>query len=139
MNIKIPFLDAFSSLKADKVFDTVSRGVDKLAFTSQEKSELNMKLADKVAEFTKDSLNESTIRSSTRRFVAKIVITVYLFLVILYVLLTVMGYPTAELKEMVTESPLTTAFVMVLVFFFGGYYAKSLGINFTKKNKEETK
>jgi len=120
-------------LNAETVFETVANGVDKLAFTAEEKAELNKELAGKMADFTKDTLSENSIRSKTRRFVAIAVTAVFLALVLLYVGLLYVGFPVTELKELIFESPLSNAFIMVLAFFFGGYYLKQLNLKKDKK------
>lgn len=115
-------------LDAQNVFDTVSRGVDKLAFTDQERATMNAQLAEKLAEYAKDSLSESTTRSQTRRFVSIAVVTVYLLLVLLTVVLALMGKSDQYVNQLVTDSTLTTGFIMVLAFFFGGYYLKQISL-----------
>ncbi|MBE9468968.1 MAG: hypothetical protein IMY72_11715 [Bacteroidetes bacterium] len=124
-------------LDAGKVFDTISSGVDKLAFTQQEKSELNMLLADKVAVFAKDTLSESTVRSKTRRFISISIISTYLLMLLLLVVLSLLKVEVSTIKELIFDSPLSSGFIMVLVFFFGGYYLK--GFSLKKEEKKENK
>ena len=116
-------------LDASEVFNTISNGVDKLAFTDQERAAMNLQIADKVAEYAKDTLAESTVRSYTRRFVSIAIVSVYLVLVLAAVVLSLFNAPnTANLLQFVTDSPLTTGFIMVLAFFYGGYYLKHINL-----------
>lgn len=115
-------------IDAGKVFDTVSRGVDKLNFSEQERATMNANLADKLAEYAKDTLSESTVRSQTRRYVSIAVVSVYLLLVLLTVVLALIGRSDQYVNQLVTDSTLTTGFVMVLAFFFGGYYLKQISL-----------
>ena len=115
-------------VSAQKVFDTVANGVDKLAFTNEERSDLNLKIADKVAEFANNSLSENTLRSKTRRFVSIAIVGVYLLLSLVLVGLSFTEHNTELLSTLLFDSPLSTAFIMVLAFFFGGYYLKGISL-----------
>lgn len=116
------------AVSAEKVFDTITSGVDKLAFTQEERSDMNKLLADRIADFAKETLEENSIRSIARRYVAIAVTSVFLFLTLLYVAMQMAGQAVGEIKELLFDSPLSTAFIMVLAFFFGGYYAKSFSL-----------
>lgn len=122
-------------INANKAFDTIANGIDKLAFTNEERAELNIKLADKVAEYSKETLSENTHRSKTRRFASICIISIYLILVLTLVVLSFFeNINTDIIKELVSDSPLTTGFIMVLAFFYGGYYLKRIGFK-GKNNK----
>lgn len=114
------------------VVNSVISAGDKLAFTKEEKADFNLTMADKLAAFAENTLSENTIRSKTRRHVALLVTYTFLVLVLAAI---VMHFIDAEkskfIAEIVKDSPISTAFVMVLAFFFGGYYMK--GISLTKK------
>lgn len=116
-----------SGINPQKAFDTISKGVDNLAFTDQERAKLNLTLADKVAQFAEKSLSESTIRSKARRLIAYVIIFTYVL-----ALISCIFTDNETLTYIVKESALKTAFIMVLAFFFGGYYMK----NFELKGKK---
>jgi len=108
----------FTRINPQKVFDTVASGADKLIFTKEEKAELNKEMIQAQAEFVKNTLNESSIRSYTRRVIAVSIVSVYLFLV----LLGVGFYPfipaySAFIFSVVSE--LNMAFIATISFYFG--------------------
>jgi hypothetical protein len=114
-------------LNAQKVFDTVTGAVDQWNFTTEEQARLNVELADKLADHVESTLNENTTRSKTRRFIAIEIITVYLVLLLLYVVLALMKIESIDfLKSLILESPIATGFIAVIGFFFGGYYLSKL-------------
>lgn len=116
-----------SSLDAGKVFDTVSKGIDQLAFTPEEKAVYNKEAADALAQFTKDTLGESTDRSRTRRQIALVIVFLYLVLGLCCIALAFVNIEKAKLlKDLISALSLDTAFVMILAFFFGGYYLNML-------------
>ena len=122
-------LGFLSKLNPQKSFDTIAGGIDKLAFTQQERADLNVLLADKVADYAKDTLSENTVRSKARRLIAYCIVFVYLSVLIAGIFID-----NEHLRLLATNSPIQTAFIMVLAFFFGGYYLK--GISPTRiKNK----
>lgn len=122
-------------LNAGEVFETLANGVDKLNFSSQERAKQNELLADKVAEFAKDSLGESTVRSQTRRSVSIMIIISYLLIVFGYVAVKLLKFENIEfLEKIITDSPLSTGFTLVITFFFGGYYLRNFK-NFSLKRK----
>ena len=129
-------MDLFKGkLDISKVFETIATGTDKLFFTQEEKSELNVMLADKVAEYAKNTLSENTVRSRTRRYISIAIITVFLLLTITYTIASMLGMETDIIKDLLFDSPLSTSFIMVLAFFFGGYYLKGMKLPTIKKEK----
>lgn len=115
-------MEWLKKINPQKVFDNVSSGVDKLFFTDEERAELNIKLSDKLADYTEKSLNESSIRSKSRRIISYCIIFVYLLLLVTYSVCVVLNVENIELKNIVFSSPISTAFTMVLAFFYSGYY-----------------
>ena len=113
-----------TGINPQKAFDTISNGVDKLAFTKEERADLNLKLADKVAEFAEKTMSESTIRSKSRRLISYVVVFMYVLC-----LIGALFFESDMLVYIVKDSSLNTAFIMVLAFFFGGYYMKQIQIN----------
>lgn len=112
-----------SQTNAANVFNTVANGIDKLAFSEQEKAIYNKDAADALAQFTKDTLGESTDRSRTRRQIALVIVFLYLVLGLCCIALAFVNIEKAKLlKDLISALSLDTAFIMILAFFFGGYY-----------------
>ncbi|MBS2100715.1 hypothetical protein [Carboxylicivirga linearis] len=112
----------FNKLNLDKVFDSVSSGVDKLAFTQEERADFNMKISDKVSEFVGSSLSENTERSKARRTIAYIVVANFFALIWAVIILYFFNENAATfVKGMAVEWQVPTAFIMVLAFFFSAY------------------
>jgi len=113
--------------------DTANNLLSKLddsKFTEQEKAGYNKQMADATAEFYKLTLNENTVRSRTRRKIAIMIIKNYLVVLWLFVLLwganqfTTLEIDLNMLIEIIKLFNIVTAFIMILAFFFGGYYAQ---------------
>lgn len=97
-----------------------------MQFTDQEQAEYNMKVADKAAEFVGSTLQESTVRSKTRRAIAVLWIKVQLALI----LLTAIAIPWNEKVaqryfELATSEVMLIGTFSIIVFFFGGYVLTS--------------
>ena len=97
--------------------------IDDSKFTDEERARFNIQLADATAEFAKNTLSENTIRSQARRHIA--VLSIYFFYG-LFLLLAVLWKFDPEwfkaTKDLATEFNFPIAFVMIMAFFFGGYY-----------------
>jgi len=129
-----------SKKNVDNVISSSISGIDKLFFTNEEKAEFNKTMADAVAEHAKASLGENSIRAITRRFIAfAIVLPNQILLLATGVMYWFSEEYAAFLFQLAKEQ--ATAFMMVLVFYFGGYYAsKFIGSKKkTKKNKKVAK
>lgn len=129
MSLKTVFKGLFGASKLDvnNVFNKVSAGIDQLAFTPEEKAAYNKEAADALAQFTKDTLNESTDRSKTRRQISLIIIFVYMMMSVCCMVLAFINQEKAKLLlDVSTALNLDTAFLMILAFFFGGYYLNLL-------------
>lgn len=129
MSLKSVFKNIFggSTLDVNNVFNKVSDGIDKMAFTAEEKAAYNEKAADALAQFTKDTLTESTDRSKTRRQIALAITALYLLVSVCCMALAFYNTEAAKLLLNVSSAlQLDTAFIMVLAFFFGGYYLNLL-------------
>lgn len=123
------FWDFIKENKIDlnSIIGDLSKGVDALAFTPEERAEFNIKLADKLAAYVEGTMNENSIRSKTRRMISFIIIGAFLILVFLAVVLSIFAPENAQfVTELSSNSVMTTAFIMVLAFFFGGYYMEKL-------------
>lgn len=116
-------------LNLDKVFDSVSSGVDKLAFTKEERADFNLKISDKVSEFVASSLSENTERSKARRTIAYIVVANFFALLWVVVALYFYNNKAASfVRELAVDWQVPTAFIMVLAFFFGAYLLRGTPI-----------
>jgi len=118
-------------LDIGKTFDTISTGIDKLAFTKQEKAEFNTKMADAAAEFAKATMSENTTRSKTRRFIAIFLIINIMVIFWLCVALSLFGKDIAIILELSNNLNLGIVFITIIAFFFGGYYFTT----YTKNDK----
>lgn len=109
-------------LSPDKVFNSIASGVDKLAFTTQERAEFNGKMADSMAQYAKDTMSESTIRSKTRRFIAIFLIINIMVIFWLCLGLSVFGIDISFILDLAGTFNLGLVFLSIIAFFFGGYY-----------------
>ena len=124
----------------EKVIDGVFRGVDKLAFTQQERADLNAKVAESLAQFAKDTMNESGTRSFTRRILCVSVTFVYLLLVIACVVVYKIDPIYSEFIFNVNNECLGTLVLMTFGFYVGSYMVKSyLNPKDYKNGKEKGK
>lgn len=118
------------NLDVQEVFTTVSKGIDNLHLSDQEK-------ADSVKEFVKDTLSENTERSKARRAIAKFIIYNY-FAVFWVALVSVFVNPEATklIIEIAGAFSLGYAFLAIIAFYFGGYYFRKAQKN-SKQNKQK--
>jgi hypothetical protein len=119
-----------SGIDPQKTFDTVASGVDKLFFTNQEKSEAAQKAWDQWLEWYKLSSSENSARSYTRRILAVIFSTTFLFM-----LLAAAGawlvdpdYATFLFNVAKELFPMVSG----ILFFYFGYYAVNSMIKMSK-------
>lgn len=118
-----------SMLSADKVFTSVAKGIDNLGFTEQEKATFTKDMAEGLAKYTIDTLGESSDRSKTRRDIAIMIVSLYLLTFIVALVMLLMSKDLTSVKmiiELANEMNLSIGFLMVLGFFFGGYYLQNL-------------
>ncbi|PXX96913.1 hypothetical protein DF185_19935 [Marinifilum breve] len=105
---------------AEKVTDLVGSGVDKLFYTREEQADDLKASHDQYLEFITKTLGESTVRSITRRKIACKIVDVELLLV----LAAAVAYKfDPEYAKFLLELAkfLGTAFLAVVIFFFGTY------------------
>lgn len=117
-----------NSNTVDKVIDNAARIADNLKFTEQERAKLNQELSDSLAKHAEATMIENTDRSITRRYISVAMIALYVVVVVLVIILNVIGklVLAQQVVSACKELYLDVAFVMILAFFFGGYYANSL-------------
>lgn len=109
--------------KDDGLLTQVGSWVGNMNFTSEEQAEMNVKIADKAADFVASTLSENTVRSKTRRSIAELWIKVQLALV----LMTAICIPwnkeiASDYFDLATSSLMMMGTGSIIVFFFGGYY-----------------
>jgi hypothetical protein len=122
------FSKIFSSpIDPNKLIDFTTGAIDRINFTDQERAAYNMKLADSLAAYTEKTLDESTDKSMTRRYLSVIIVSIYILLVLFTVAATCFNPELAKLiMVVIDEYYMTTAFIMVLAFFYGGYYISGI-------------
>lgn len=105
--------------------------IDDKNFTSEEKARFDKETASNAAGFVKDTLSESTERSKARRSVAIDTVRFY-FALIIFLIVSWKFDPLwfDAVLNLVIEFKLPVAFIMIMAFFFGGYYLnKFTGFN----------
>lgn len=105
---------------ANKVLDGLISGLDNRKLTSEEAVQYRSKLFDKQIDYMDKQRDENSVRSVARREIAKDIVKVELSLL----LMAVAVYPFDKLyAEFVLSVAmfLGTAFISVIVFYFGYY------------------
>ena len=130
----------FSFLKSnqktvDKVIDGAVSGIDKMFFTKEEKTQVTKEMADGLQDFVKQTLDENTARSRTRRVLAIMIMAVYLLLIIAAVVVFAFSKEYAEFVFKVVGEMSTYA-LMVAGFFFGAHL---LGRDLVKSKQKNSK
>jgi len=117
-----------NSNTVDKVIDNAARIADNMKFSEQERARMNVELAEALAKHAESTMAESSDRSVTRRYISVALITLYVVIVLLVIGFNVAGYmdKAQQVVNACKEMYLDVAFVMIVAFFFGGYYASSL-------------
>jgi hypothetical protein len=116
-------------IDAGKLVTDVSKGIDVLSFTKEERAQYNEKQAHNLAQFVKDTLSENTTRSKARRFIAIALICNAIALSWFCIILSLKGIPCKFIIDIFIDIFGSTSIVMILGFFFGGYYLKNIAIN----------
>lgn len=108
--------------KDNGLLTQVGSWIGNMNYTEEEKAEAKQKVNEGVAEFVKSTLSENTVRSKTRRFIAKLWIGVELFLILLCCAVAPFDDSLAKFYWQVATSEImfwgTTS---VIAFFFGSY------------------
>lgn len=127
----------FSFLKSNKntvdnIINSAVSGIDKMWFTNEEKSEITRDMANGLQDFVKQTLDESTARSRTRRIIAIMIMAVYLLLILAAVVAYAFNKDYASfILSIIGE--MSTYALMVAGFFFGAHL---LGRDLVKKKKK---
>ena len=111
----------------------VSKGLDVMVFTNEERAELNFKIGDQVTKFVEMTLNENTARSKTRRYIA--VLFVYLFAALLIAAAIFWKFDKDYSDFLLALAKEQSTIVMTIVVFYFGYYGfqKVIGDRAKKK------
>lgn len=114
----------------EKVFDSVSKGIDNLGFSQQEK-------AEGVKDFVKETLSENSQRSKARRQISKVFLYYYLLLASASIAAVIIDVDIAKsIIEIVRAYNLGWAFLAIIGFYFGGYYLPKVGRQKKEKKTE---
>ena len=105
---------------AGKVVDGVISGVDKLFFTEEEKTEASQKAMDSIYSFIKTTMDESSVRSITRRVLAVEIVSAFVFLLLAGAMLHVLN-PVWAAHILACAKALSNLVLAVSVFYFGPY------------------
>ncbi len=113
-------------------------GVDKLFFTKEEKADYLEKVAQTQLEFLKTTINESSARSLTRRYVAVMIMGTFLFLLLFGA--GAYFFDKAWADYILSEAKsLSTLALMVAGFYFGSYAIGQYVINPLKNKNKNSK
>jgi hypothetical protein len=123
------FLGTEGEKNAELARDTV-RGVgtwiDERSFTEEEKSKANLELAVKYAQYADQTLQESTVRSKTRRSLALMIIRTEVCVLLLSAAVFRVSPEWSEyLYKLAVESPLGLMTLGVGAFFFGTHLLRT--------------
>jgi len=113
-------------VSTEKVFDSLSKGIDKMSFSTEERAHFNMKAADKTVEFYTKTLGENTVRSYTRRFIGVFSIVNIFAMMWLLIIMEIKGINISGVKEILATFRIGFVFITIITFFFGGYYISSV-------------
>ncbi len=120
--------------KGSKIVENGMKAIDSLILTKEEKIKYSQELAKMNLDFVKLTQEENTVRSITRRFVAKAIIFTYLGLVLLGVgVFPFLPLYSAFIFEVVGE--LSIPFFAVVTFFFGNHIATGVMNKINNKKK----
>ncbi len=119
-------------INPQKVFDTVASGVDEAFYTKEEQSDDARKVYQDYFEWYKTTLEESTVRSITRRILAILFAACYLLLIIA----SAVAYKfDPEYSSFLWEVSKTIGpYVGGIMLFYFGYYGVK---NVVKENNKK--
>lgn len=118
---------------ANKVLDGIISGLDNRKLTDEEAVQYKKELFDKQLLFVQSQHDENSVRSKARRDIAKAIVQSELGLVWLSVLASIAGKTALAVVLFSYAKFLGTAFISVIVFYFGYYGWEKIS---AKKNKK---
>lgn len=104
---------------ADKALDAIVKGGDALVLTAEEKLQYTQKAMELHLQITEKVANESTPTAISRRIVALMVLTPFVFLSVGGAILDIPRWAEAA-------SPFEYPSLAVVAFYFGAHVAKNL-------------
>ena len=116
-----------------KVVSGIANGIDALHFSSEEKAQLIIDVSKTVVDYAKQTINESSIRSMTRRMIALEFTTIFLALIVFAAIMWRWDISWAAHVfncALVLKNPI----IAIILFYFGSY---GLGYLLDKKNKKD--
>jgi hypothetical protein len=119
---------------AANVINSAVSGIDKLFYTDEEKAENAQKAFGLWLKAQEILIHESSIRSITRRYLAVMIVGVFLFLILLAAGLFAFGISSAKDVFQCAKSIANLVF-MVAIFYFG-YYGTQQIIHSVKKKED---
>lgn len=123
----------FSKLNPQKIFDTAAGGIDKMFFTKEEKAEFMKDAQKQYLEYYKMTLQDSSVRGLTRRYIAVMFCAVFLLFLIAAAVAFIWRPDYAEfLFSLVKE--MKEYIAGILIFYFG-YYGITKIMESRKKSK----
>ena len=121
---------------AGKVIDGVTSGIDKLFFTDEEKADVSQKAMDSIYSFIKTTMDESSIRSITRRVLAVLIVATFLFLLVMGAILYGLSADWSA-RFLECAGTLSNLVLAVSVFYFGPYQVGGMIKNIRGKKDDE--
>lgn len=115
------------SSAATKTMGMLGNGLDMLVLTDEEKIQYNQKQADQWFDWAKQQKEENSLRSMARREIALLVCRSYVAMI--WLSATCHMFDMADKAKFLFKLAnvgLGTAFVAVIIFYFGGYYAEKI-------------
>ena len=107
--------------------------IDEAQLTHEEAVKYNAKIADASAEFVKATLQENTVRSTTRRSIAVEFMRFFYILTIGVIVLWKFDPLWGEfVRKLIVDFQFGWAFVAIVVFFFGAHTLRT-AVGKTKK------
>lgn len=107
----------------NNVTDHVASGLDKLFFTDQERAQISMETAQLHLKLIETTMNESSIRSITRRVLAWAIMLIFLLLIISCA--GVWKFDQEWAKFIFQCAGQLYELVLLVAFFYFGYFAVS--------------
>ena len=131
-------LNLFGKKNLNKIVDGAITGVDKLFYTKEEKADFLKKVAENQLQHLQMTINESSARSYTRRYIAVTIMGAFVALLIFGAV--IYGF-NPEWAEYVLDQAksLSGLALMVAGFYFGSYALGQYIINPLKKQITKNK
>lgn len=119
---------------AGDVIKGAVNGIDKLFYTDEEKAENAQKAFGLWLKAQEILIHESSVRSMTRRYLAIMIVGVFLFLILFAAILFAFGVTTA--KEVFACAKAISGLTFMVAAFYFGYYGIQQAVAAVKKKKE---